>query len=410
MSKPTGYRIISYGDMITDRPRMAAYARALRQAVRPGCVVLDIGAGTGIFSLLACKLGAAEVHAVEPNEAVVLARSMAEANGYVDRIRIHQTLSTALTLPRPADLIISDLRGVLPLFQHHIGAIVDARRRLLAKGGVLVPARDRLWAALIEDPKLYRPYAEPWLRNDYGLDLTAGHPLAVNTWRKVNATAEQLLAPPQHWATLDYRTIQEPDVTGELAWTAERPGTAHGLAVWFDAELADGIGFSNAPGQPELIYGQAFFPLQEPVTLSEGDLVSVTLKANLVDGDYLWRWDTRVTADGDPGRVEASFRQSTFYGVPISLDTLKQREAGYIPAPVVAAEIDRFVLSRLDGRTSLGEIAAKLCAGFPQRFPRHQDALTRAADVAQRYAPLERRSASNTDIPAARPPHADTTR
>jgi protein arginine N-methyltransferase 1 len=385
MAKPTGYRIISYGDMITDRPRMDAYAGALRQSVRPGSMVLDIGAGTGIFSLLACELGAAEVHAVEPNEAIELARTMTGANGYLDRIHFHQTLSTALALPQPADVIISDLRGVLPLFQHHVAAIADARRRLLAPGGVLIPGRDRLWAALIEDPKLYRPYAEPWLRNDYGLDLSAGQPLVVNTWRKVNAKAEQLLVPPQHWMTLDYYSIEQPDVAGELTWTAEGPGTAHGLVVWFDAELAEGLGFSNAPGQPELIYGQAFFPLQAPVALAEGDLVTVTLKANLVDDDYLWRWDTRVTADGEPGWVKARFRQSTFYGTPISLEKLKQREAGYIPPPAEAAEIDQFVLSLMDGRTSLGEIGAALMARFPGRFTRQQDALTYSADLAGRY-------------------------
>jgi hypothetical protein len=61
------------------------------------------------------------------------------ANGYADRITFHQTLSSAITLPQPADVIVSDLRGVLPLMQHHIPAIVDARQRLLAPGGVLIP-------------------------------------------------------------------------------------------------------------------------------------------------------------------------------------------------------------------------------------------------------------------------------
>ena len=37
MATPTGYRILSYGDMITDRPRMDTYAEALRQVVKPGC-------------------------------------------------------------------------------------------------------------------------------------------------------------------------------------------------------------------------------------------------------------------------------------------------------------------------------------------------------------------------------------
>jgi protein arginine N-methyltransferase 1 len=174
-------------------------------------------------------------------------------------------------------------------------------------------------------------------------------------------------------------------VAGELVWTAERAGTAHGLLVWFDAELADGIGFSNAPGQPELIYGQAFFPLQEPVTLVPGDVVTVQLRADLVDDDYVWRWGTRVTPQGDSGRVKANFKQSTFYGAPLSLDKLKRREAGFVPQPLEAAEIDRFVLSMFDGRTSLGEIATGLLARYPERFARQRDALTHAADLAERY-------------------------
>ena len=118
-------------------------------------------------------------------------------------------------------------------------------------------------------------------RTSTGLDLSAGHSLVTNTWRRIKAKAEHLLTHPQRWARLDYDTIEHPDVDGDLAWTMERSGTAHGLLVWFDAELAPGTGFSNAPGQPELIYGQAFFPLPEPVPLAVGECVKVRLAAKL---------------------------------------------------------------------------------------------------------------------------------
>ena len=58
------YSIRDYGTMMADEVRTNAYAEALRRAVRPGDVVLDLGAGTGIFSLLACRFGARRVHAV----------------------------------------------------------------------------------------------------------------------------------------------------------------------------------------------------------------------------------------------------------------------------------------------------------------------------------------------------------
>ena len=51
------YSISGYGSMIADRVRMAAYEAALRRAVRPGCVVLDLGAGTGIVGELASAIG-----------------------------------------------------------------------------------------------------------------------------------------------------------------------------------------------------------------------------------------------------------------------------------------------------------------------------------------------------------------
>ena len=48
-------------DMLEDRVRCRAYAIAIRKAVRPGAVVLDLGCGTGILGLLALKAGAKSV-------------------------------------------------------------------------------------------------------------------------------------------------------------------------------------------------------------------------------------------------------------------------------------------------------------------------------------------------------------
>src|ERR1044072_3208568 len=150
------YSIFSYGSMIADRPRMDAYARALRQAVRPGSVVLDIGTGTGIFAMLACRFGARQVYAIEPGDAIEVAREAAAANGFSERIEFIQGLSNSVVLPERADVIISDIRGVLPLFQHHLPTIIDARKRLLAPDGILIPRRDSLWAAIVQAPELYK--------------------------------------------------------------------------------------------------------------------------------------------------------------------------------------------------------------------------------------------------------------
>ena len=267
----SAYSISGYGGMIADRPRMEAYVRALRQAVEPGSVVIDIGTGTGIFAMLACQFGARRVYAIEPDDAIQVAREIAAANGFADRIQFMQELSTKVVLPEQADVIVSDLRGVLPPFQHHIGSIADARERLLAPRGKLIPQRDTLWVAVTEAPETYRRHAQPWGENPYGLSMEGARRIVTNTWSKRRIKPEQILLAPQVWATLEYNSVTEPDVGAEIAWTVDRPGTADGLVVWFDATLAEGIQFSNAPGEPELIYGNAYFPLSQPVPLDTGD-------------------------------------------------------------------------------------------------------------------------------------------
>ncbi|PWT95244.1 MAG: hypothetical protein C5B55_01550 [Blastocatellia bacterium] len=308
------YSVHFYGQMLADASRLNAYAAALRQAVSPDSVVMDLGCGPGIFALLACKFGARRIYAVEPENIVGLAREVAVANGFSDRIEFFEKLSTEITLPEPATIIISDLRGVLPWFEQNIPSIIDARERLLVRGGVLIPQRDILWASVVEAPEQYAEIVDPW-RSQFDLDLAAGRRFVTNTWRKSRIKPEQLLTAPISWTTLDYYEVNSPDIHAEMSWQAARKGTAHGLAVWFDSELADGIRFSNHPAEPEMIYGIGFFPFSQPVELMEGEHVTLKVTADLVKDGYVWRWDTEVLR-------KASFKQSTLFGVPLSTNQL----------------------------------------------------------------------------------------
>jgi len=314
------YSLHFYGQMLADAPRMNAYAAALRHVVGHDSVVMDLGCGAGVFALLACKLGARRVYAVEPDNVVGLVREAAAANGFADRIEFFEKLSTGITLPEPATIIVSDLRGVLPFFQQHLPSIIDARSRLLARGGVLIPRRDVLWAAVVEAPEQYAELISPW-QNQFDLDLSAATRFITNTWRKSHIKAEQFLAEPVCWSTIDYHEVDSADAQAEISWRAVRNGTAHGFAVWFDSELVDDVGFSNHPAAPGMIYGQGFFPFSQPVEVSEGDRIELRLSAKFVQDDYVWVWETDFT---DQGR---SFNQSTFYGVPLSTAQLRAERA-----------------------------------------------------------------------------------
>ncbi len=375
------YSLGGYGTMIADRIRVEAYCEALRRTVRPGSVVVDIGTGQGVFADLACQLGASRVYAIDSDPIIQVAREIAAANHCADRIEFIEDVSTRVEIPSRADVIFSDMRGVLPLFTQNIPSIVDARRRFLAPGGTLIPKKDTLWAAIAEAPEYYGKIVGCWEKNVFGLDLSPARRLAVNDIGKVRLTPEQLLTKPQAWCTLDYATIEDANVQGTLGWTIERAGTGHGVLVWFEAELVDGVGFSNAPGSSELIYGSQFFPWPEPVPLAAGQHVCVGLDAKLVEDDYVWRWATQVASPDGSGRV-ANFEQSQVAGAVLSLAKLHNRASDHIPQLSEEGRTRFRALALMDGRASLEEIARQLAAEFPGRFVRWQQALSYAADIA----------------------------
>lgn len=379
------YTLAGYGHMLQDRVRTEAYARALRKSVRPGSVVIEIGTGPGAFAVLACQLGARRVYAIEPDPVIQVARDVAAANGYADRIEFIEQLSTRVTLPLRADVIVADLHGVLPLFQSSVVSMVDARRRLLAPGGTLIPQRDALWAAVVESPKDYARIVDGWDNNILHLNLDPARRLAVNDFQKGRFTPDQLLGQPQLWTTLDYNTIESPDVRGTLHFSIQRPGIGHGVVIWFDACLADGIGFSNAPGAPEAIFGSMFLPWPAPVPLADGQTLSVDLDASFVENDYVWRWNTQIdsAADGGAGR---RFEQSQLAGAVLSLPSLRRAAMDHVPQLSEDGRVSCRTLDLMDGRNSLEEIAHKLAAEFPHRFVGWHEALSFAAKRSREFS------------------------
>jgi protein arginine N-methyltransferase 1 len=377
------YNISAYGKMIADTPRMDAYVSALREAIKPDSVVVDLGCGPGFFAILAGRLGARRVFAIEPSNAIQVGRDAAREYGLSDRIEFIQDLSTKVTLPEQADVIVSDLRGVLPWFQQSITSIIDARSRFFRPGGVLIPRLDRLWAAAVEVPARYAEIVEPWEANGHGVALNSGRNLVVNYWTKLRVVSESLLGQPVLWHELDYQHTEEVNVCKNISLPVARKGTAHGLSIWFDSELLSGVGFSNAPGSAELIYGQGFFPFQQPLEVAAEDRIDVRIEARLIGDDYVWRWDTALVSQNE---IKCSFKQSTLFGAPLSAAQLRKRAGNYVPLVNEEGAIAKFVLSKMDGTNANEQIAAELMTQFSSRFRNQSDALDLVTEIAEKYS------------------------
>lgn len=369
--------------MIADHERFTAYRQAIVQAVRPNDAVLEIGCGPAVFAMLACKAGARKVYAIESADVVEFAHELAVANGLADRIHFIQSDSRGAELPECVSVIVSDIRGVLPLYDHAISVIEDARKRFLAPGGILIPRRDVLKAALIEASEFYCRLVSPW-QNAAGVNVSSALSLILNASYSGRFKSEQIISNSLTVAELDYASGAPTNVAADLRFQIYRPSSAHGLCVWFETSLLDDIGYSTGPGVANSVYGQMLFPLLEPVSVQPGQEVQARLHANLVGADYVWRWETSccLPTSGE----ERVFRQSTFQGAQFSPQSLRRRAADFVPALSEKGEADRWLLTAIDGKASLQEIAQSAAQRFPKIFPRWEDALNRAAELAAEFS------------------------
>ena len=318
----TRYQLRDHARMFAARARTDAYDAALRAVIRPGSIVLDVGTGCGLFALLACRYGAARVYAVETEPSISIARELASENRVADRITFIEQRSTEVTLPERVDVTVADIRGVLPLAGNAVTSLIDARERLMKPGAAIVPRRDILQAAVVSAPEVYWKAVDVWSSGALGLSTNAARAAAIHQLVPVDATDVTGLADSIDLAVIDYRTIATPSVAATGTWSVSA-GTAHGLALWFAADLADGIGYRSGPGSGDDLYGVAFLPWPQAVTFTATTAVAVALRADWINGAYVWTWRTTI-GGADP---LLRFEQSTFRGGPISMDRLQRRQA-----------------------------------------------------------------------------------
>ena len=377
------YSLDEFGEMVGDPLRFPAYSEAIARAVKSGDVAVDIGSGPGVFALLAAKAGARKVYAIDTENVVEFGRQFAAANGMSGRIEFLRGDSRQILLPERANIIISDIRGALPLFGQGIHSLNDARKRHLAEGGRMIPENDRILGALMEAPEGYERIIAPW-KAVPGLDLEAALPVVLNTMYKRLLKPDQLLTKPQVWHELDYLNGANARAGTSLEFVCTRSGIAQGFGLWFETRLFGEIGFCTQPGTRDSVYGQVFLPLLHPVKLMEGEKIRAGLYADLVGTDYVWRWELDLPPS--QGRDAVNFKQSTFQGGGMSPSSLRKRAAEFVPVLSEAGLAERWLFMAMDGKTPLDRVAIEAVEHFPHTFARVEDAFRRAGEISDRYS------------------------
>ena len=239
--------------LLKDKIRLEAYRKAIYETVKPGDVVMDIGAGTGILSRYAIEAGARRVYLVEENENILLTArrrlSYANAMGKVVFIPKRSTQLSSSELLEKCDVVISEILGSLGINEGILHTLTDAKR-FLKKDGIFLPCGLKLCCALytaddsvisINRPAVYRGISD-------NIELVT-EPITIFNFDFI----QNILLEDSHRFTV-LGTIPEHD----------------GICLWFESRLSHTVSISNSPQMPETSWAYVFLPqhyTNHPVTI-----------------------------------------------------------------------------------------------------------------------------------------------
>jgi tetratricopeptide (TPR) repeat protein len=270
--------------MMNDAPRNDAFEAAIKAAIDvagPAACVLDIGAGSGLLSLMAARAGAERVVAceMEPLIAEMAQRIVAE-NGYADRITVHAKPSTELTvgeeLEAPADILVSEILSSDLLTEKVLDTFEDAHRRLLAPDAIVIPRAASAMGCLVASANL-ADYA--FVGQVSGFDLSAFTAFAPQRLPiHGTMTGWDRLSDDLELVRLDLTRNKHDATLARLRIPVTASGRAIGIVQWMHIDLGEGVTFDNHPDRySDGGWLQVLHSFPQPIDMKAGETLDIAV-------------------------------------------------------------------------------------------------------------------------------------
>lgn len=288
---PSASELRFQADMLNDEARTSAFVTAVRDAVRPGDVVVEVGTGSGVLAVTAAKAGARRVYAIEAGAIADVAEAVFQDNEVGHRVRLVRGWSAEARLPERADVLVFELIGDGPLDEAVIEVLLDARQRFLKPGGRIVPGRLRIfglpvsippehlaWPALSEDA------VDRW-RQRYQVDLTSllgfarrSEPVFYARWQKASEWLG--VGEPGLLADLDFYSVSQARLSKTVQCDVRQPAFLNGVLLYFELDVTPTVTLSTSPreGGTHHHWLHEVYVLSSTRRVRPGDLVTMTYR------------------------------------------------------------------------------------------------------------------------------------
>jgi len=301
--------------MMNDHPRNDFYRGALAKVITSSSVVLEIGAGSGLLSIIAASLGAKCVVAIEANRHLAdVATEIIKRNGYEGRIHIINRMSTDVTREEvleygDPDVLLSEILGTLLLGESALHYVSDARRRLCKpKGVTVVPEQGCQFASLVQSADINSiTSVKCW----EGIDLRWFNTLQDTTSMVFTKQYGFRFSSCEYRGLADKQGVLSVDFGADAVgiWRTERrvrfqvreSGTVHAIMASWEVYAADKqLVMSTHPDATldnfprDMQWGQGLQLIEDMESQSQGDGPTPYIVS---EGEWLWLV-TRYSKDG----------------------------------------------------------------------------------------------------------------
>lgn len=267
--------------MMNEFERNNAYYLGMQAAVAPGQLVFEIGAGSGLLSMMAAKLGAQRVVTCEGAPLIAdMAREIVATNGYRETISVLAKPSFAVELgpdlPEKADILVHEIFSSGLIEEHVLPAMEDAKQRLLKPGARIIPGAASIMVALVGGDDLGR-YLH--VKDPFGFDIRQFNAITPKKLPLFRQDLQlELLSDDVEAFRFDFvNDAQYPAEQKVLEITATHAGLCYGVIQWIGLEMDSQTHYQNHPAAKRAVSGwqHLVYRFDEPVQLTPGQRLRI---------------------------------------------------------------------------------------------------------------------------------------
>ena len=268
--------------MMNDQLRNSAYLEALQSAIKHDSHVLEIGTGSGIISMMAARCKAEAITTCEMSPLIAqTAGEIIKENGFSDLINVVPIKSTSLRigvdLPRPANILVSEILSSELLGEGVLSSIEDAKHRLLSPDAQIIPHEASVRIALFGGDHIGESI---FVGNVNGFDLSKFNKItSKKLFFKAGSFDIEFLSDTEDAFTFNFmgnnhfppeeKTINMPVLT---------TGKCYGVMQWIHMKMDDTITFENNPSNNTRVSGwtHVAYIFDTPLDVTTNQVVKIS--------------------------------------------------------------------------------------------------------------------------------------